>query len=132
MIEKYRILYSQKTKSKMAADMTDFLKSSILCNMGNKVGTHDWIKALCFLNLFLCLFYNHKEMRLFLRKVLLQMCVHVCVQFVNLTLGWYNNKVEFNLDPQPLRVSGKHTCENIRHDSEISTDSNGILGVFER
>lgn len=37
MIEKYRMLYSQKTKSKMAADMTDFLKSPILCNMGNKV-----------------------------------------------------------------------------------------------
>lgn len=26
MIEKYRMLYSQKTKSKMAADMTDFYK----------------------------------------------------------------------------------------------------------
>lgn len=34
---------------------------------------------------------------MFLWKVLLQMCVHVCVQFVNLTLERYNNKIELNL-----------------------------------
>lgn len=37
--EKYRLLYSQKTKSKMAMDVTDLKKNLILYHMGNQAHT---------------------------------------------------------------------------------------------
>lgn len=58
----------------------------------------DWIKALCFLNLFLCLLCSRKEMRLraFVESLIANMCA-CCVQFLNSALGRYNNKAELNL-----------------------------------
>lgn len=44
----------------------------------------------------------------FLRKVLLQTRVHVCVQFVNLALGRCNSKVELNLAPALKNFSRVH------------------------
>lgn len=65
---------------------------------------------------------------MFLWRVLLQTRVRV-VQFVNLTLGRYNNKVELNL-ASALTISSK--VHMWKHAYEISTDSNGISGIFKR